>query len=271
MPQASVQSVPPTEYVFDEEEDLAPMDALGAPDEEGYDLYGPGDASLPVAAGLSEPDAEAELPDGFDLDLDGEEEPLDAGDTGAPAAPMLDDDDEDEDLAPLRPLPQSLKRGRIAEAATTPAPESPARANASTDASASTTMSAEARSRVVARIGKLRTAQGGGAATPYQLNAYKNLVIGALGEPTATQLVRGLWNMSPAQLGSEQIAELVDWAKKDEDFEGEAQRVLAALRAQRERATQERTSAPRSTAPTGNTPRGPSAGGRPAPRRGGDA
>lgn len=202
-----------------------------------------------------------DLPAGFDLGLDSADEYLPEEPTGMLPEEGYDEEDLTPPDLPRSSPAQPAPRGRIAERPAT-AP------SASGTTGPISRMSPEERTRATARIGKLRAAQGGGAATPYQLNAYKNLVTSALGEPTATQLVRGLWNLAPAQLSSEQLAELVDWAKKDEAFEEEAQRVLAVLRAERERQARESGPAPRG-ASSGTGARGSSASGRSAPRTGG--
>lgn len=105
------------------------------------------------------------------------------------------------------------------------------------------------------RIGHLRAAQGGGKATPYQHNAFTNLVVSQLGESDANALVRGLWRVPPTQLGGEQFDALNRWAKED-TFVEEASGVLTALRDERRRAAEGGAAAP----PRGG--RAPTAGSR---------
>jgi hypothetical protein len=117
--------------------------------------------------------------------------------------------------------------------------------------------------RGLPRLGQLRAIPTGGAATPYQQNAYQHLVVSQLGEE-ANMLVAGVWRASPAQLGADQLEALLRWAKEDA-FYDEAQQVLAALKAERARANAANTSG-ESPATNGAAPGRASASGA-APRR----
>lgn len=103
------------------------------------------------------------------------------------------------------------------------------------------------------RLAQMRAIRGGGALTPYQRTAYRNVVVNELGEPEAVALVRGIWRVPPERLGAEQLDALVSWGKQD-TFAEEANAVIAALRAERQQAAASTTSAPPAAAP------------RPAPR-----
>jgi hypothetical protein len=146
---------------------------------------------------------------------------------------------------PARPLASGHATG--GPAASHPSAPSPM------PAKTSGTLAAPEHARALQRIGQLRGAEHGSAATPYQRNAYKNLVLSQLSETEATTLVRGIWRLSPAQLSGDQLDALVRWAKED-TFAEDAQLVLAALQAERARASAEGVSggageAPRRTPP----------------------
>ncbi|MGH2514796.1 MAG: hypothetical protein ACRDHP_03995 [Ktedonobacterales bacterium] len=106
------------------------------------------------------------------------------------------------------------------------------------------------------RISQLRAIRGGGALTPYQRTAYRNVVLNELGEPEAVALIRGLWRVSPDRLGADQLDALVSWGKQD-TFAEEASAVIAALRAERQQAAAAATAdaPPSSAAAPRATPR----------------
>jgi hypothetical protein len=107
-------------------------------------------------------------------------------------------------------------------------------------------------------IAHLRAAHPGGAMSSQQRKAYQNIVVDELGETRATGLIKGIWNVSPDRLGTEQADELLSWGKR-ETFADEVTQVLAELRAERE---QERGaggtagSGGSSARATGSAPRG---------------
>jgi hypothetical protein len=200
------------DYTFDLEEDvLAPAAPLGAlvdddpplPDDEYFDLAG-------------------ELPD-FD------------------ALPAMLDETTSVPPAPARTNTRSAPTPRTPPSrATSAAPASAGEAVHSAPATAARTtgpLAGAEHMRGLPRLGQLRAIPPGGAATPYQQNAYQNLVVSQLGEE-ATALVSGIWRTTPTQLGSDQLDALIRWAKEDA-FQEEAQQVLAALEAERARAAAE--------------------------------
>jgi hypothetical protein len=127
---------------------------------------------------------------------------------------------------------------------------------------ASASKSSGARTQALRQIGKLRSATGGGTASDYQRNAYRNIVENELGRSRAVALVRGLWRTTADHLTAGQLDALIRWGK-EEVFAEEAEQVLAALRAEQERADQEAASAnsPETSAAPRTAPRGRSAGG----------
>lgn len=175
----------------------------------------------------------------------------------------IDDDDEIDlddvpDLspppAPSRSRTTSAGRGKSTSAArevAAPAHDAPAATSASS-----------ARTQAMRLIGKLRSATGGGTASDYQRNAYRNIVENELGRTRAVALVRGLWRTTADQLTSGQLDALIRWGK-EEVFADEAEQVLAALRAEQQRADQESASAAGHDAPAAPraAPRGRPAGG----------
>jgi hypothetical protein len=107
-------------------------------------------------------------------------------------------------------------------------------------------------------IAHLRAAHPGGAMSSQQRKAYQNIVVDELGETRATGLIKGIWNVSPDRLGTEQADELLSWGKR-ETFADEVTQVLAELRAERERehgAGGTAGSGGTSTRATGSAPRG---------------
>ena len=126
------------------------------------------------------------------------------------------------DLAPPSPAP---RRRAAPPAPPAAAPETPA------------APASGARSQAMQLIGKLRAATGGGPASDYQRNAYRNIVEAELGKTQATALVRGLWRTAVDRLSAGQLEALIRWGK-EEVFAEEAALVLAALRAEQRRAEQ---------------------------------
>jgi hypothetical protein len=120
------------------------------------------------------------------------------------------------------------------------------------------------RTRALQLIGSLRGAAGGGAASDYQRNAYRNIVENELGRAQAMALVRGLWRTTVDQLSASQLDALIRWGKQ-EVFGDEAPQVIAALKAEQRRAEQADASdgAPAGSAGTNRpTARGRTAGGQ---------
>jgi hypothetical protein len=89
--------------------------------------------------------------------------------------------------------------------------------------------SAPERARAV--IATLRTAHPGGQPTAQQRAAYKNVVVGELGETKAAGIVRAVWNLTPDKLGPEQYDALIRWGKQD-TFAEEVEQALPLLRAE---------------------------------------
>lgn len=139
------------------------------------------------------------------------------------------DDIDLEDVPDLSPPPASARQrttsaARKAPSAATEAPETPASSGGQTQA--------------MQLIGKLRAANGGGTASDYQRNAYRNIVENELGKPQATALVRGLWRTTLDRLSAGQLEALIRWGK-EEVFAEEAAQVIATLRAEQRRAEQQ--------------------------------
>ncbi len=175
-----------------------------------------------------------------------------------------DDGDEDEidldDVPDLSPPPPPA-RSRATSAgrkATSAASDTSAPAHDSAPASSAN----GARTQTMRIIGKLRSATGGGTASDYQRNAYRNIVENELGRTRAVALVRGLWRTTADHLTAGQLDALIRWGK-EEVFADEAEQVLAALRAEQERADQEAasTNSPDAPAAPRTSSRGRSAGG----------
>jgi hypothetical protein len=103
-------------------------------------------------------------------------------------------------------------------------------------------------------IAKLRAAHPGGAATADRQGAFANIIVAELGEPNAAALVRGLWKLSPEKLGPEQLDALIRWGKND-TFSGEAEEVLATLRAEQRARTSGASSTPARGQAQSNTSR----------------
>jgi hypothetical protein len=91
---------------------------------------------------------------------------------------------------------------------------------------------ASPQARAHRRIQALRSVRGGGIPVAQQRTAYRNLIIGQIGEPEAAALIRSVWRITPDRLGPEQYDELIRWGKED-DFADEVPLVMAALRAER--------------------------------------
>jgi hypothetical protein len=173
-----------------------------------------------------------------------------------------DDDDEiDFDEVPdLSPPPVAARsRATTAGRKTT----SVARETTSpTQGAAPASKSTGARERALRQIGKLRSATGGGTASDYQRNAYRNIVENELGQTRAVALVRGLWRATADHLTAGQLDALIRWGK-EEVFAEEAEQMLAALRAEQARAEQEAATGNDSETPAAprTAPRGRPAGG----------
>ncbi len=174
-----------------------------------------------------------------------------------------DNDDDDEidlddvpDLSPP-PVPARSRATTAGRKTTSAARETSAPAQ---DA-ASASKSSGARTQALQQIGKLRSATGGGTASEYQRNAYRNIVENELGRSRAVALVRGLWRTTADHLTAGQLDALIRWGK-EEVFAEEAEQVLAALQAEQERADQEAAAAdgPDTSAAPRTAPRGRPAG-----------
>jgi hypothetical protein len=174
-----------------------------------------------------------------------------------------DNDDDDEidlddvpDLSPP-PVPARSRATTAGRKTTSAARETSAPAQ---DA-ASASKSSGARTQALRQIGKLRSATGGGTASEYQRNAYRNIVENELGRSRAVALVRGLWRTTADHLTAGQLDALIRWGK-EEVFAEEAEQVLAALQAEQERADQEAAAAdgPDTSAAPRTAPRGRPAG-----------
>jgi hypothetical protein len=83
-------------------------------------------------------------------------------------------------------------------------------------------------------IAELRTALPGGSSSADRRSAFKHTVIEQLSEKGVEGLTAGIWNLTPAQIGPEQVEALISWSKRDE-FVEEAREVYkvsqAALKA----------------------------------------
>ena len=158
-----------------------------------------------------------------------------ADEDGEDALEEMDDQIDLEDVPDLAP-PTPSPRRRAA-----PAREAAA---TSTTPAANPAFTSGARTQAMQLIGRLRTATGGGPASDYQRNAYRNIVEEELGKTQATALVRGLWRTTADRLSAGQLEALIRWGK-EEVFAEEALLVLAALRAEQRRAEQADEPAPR--------------------------
>jgi hypothetical protein len=87
-------------------------------------------------------------------------------------------------------------------------------------------------------IGQLRQAASGGTPTSQQRVAYRNIILHELGDQSARALVQGVWRVGADKLGAEQLDALLSWGKR-ETFGEEADLVLKALRAEREKKREE--------------------------------
>jgi hypothetical protein len=79
------------------------------------------------------------------------------------------------------------------------------------------------------RLRNLRSLRGGGPlATPEQRQSLVNCVISPLGNDTAQELVRAIWNLAPGEkLNAARTRQLVEWSKEDDYFEETAALVIA--------------------------------------------
>ena len=163
----------------------------------------------------------------------------DTGEDDEDALEAMDDEIDLEDVPDLAPpAPASRRRAAPAREAVAP-PAAPA-------IPATPAATSGARTQAMQLIGKLRAATGGGPASDYQRNAYRNIVEDELGKTQATALVRGLWRTTADRLSAGQLDALIRWGK-EEVFAEEALLVLAALRAEQRRAEQSDEPAPRAT------------------------
>jgi ribosomal protein L12E/L44/L45/RPP1/RPP2 len=167
----------------------------------------------------------------------------------------LDEEDEEDDVPDLTPPPARQRASATTRKAPTTVRETPT--PASDDAPTSST-----RTQAMRLIGKLRSATGGGTASDYQRNAYRNIVENELGKSKATMLVRGLWRTTGDRLTAGQLDALIRWGKEDV-FADEAIQVLSALQEEQRRAAQEEAAAASADEPTQarTTARGRPAGG----------
>jgi hypothetical protein len=171
------------------------------------------------------PDFELSYPDPDDLpsddDYSGEDDfaPLEAvpeatparrAPTAAPAAPLSDVPDLDDLLGAPQPATSPADTAGVAPA--TPAADP-----------------ATARAREV--IATLRAAHPGGQAVAQQRMAYRNIVLGQLGEAKTASVVRAVWGITPDRLGPEQFDAFTRWGKEDA-FVEEAEDALNLLRAE---------------------------------------
>jgi hypothetical protein len=171
-----------------------------------------------------------------------------------------EDDEDDEDNVPdlTPPAPARQRTSTTARKPRSVVRETPI---AATDDAP--TSSGSLRTQAMRQIGKLRSTTGGGTASDYQRNAYRNIVEHQLGKSKAATLVRGLWRTTVDHLTAGQLDALIRWGKEDE-FAVEAVQVLSALQAEQRRAAQDEASAASSDAPaqqTRATSRGRPAGG----------
>ena len=153
----------------------------------------------------------------------------------------LDEDEIDlDDVPDLSPPPTTPTRQRSAPATR----KAPSTVNTIHESSSPAPEQASngTRTHAMQLIGKLRSATGGGAASDYQRNAYRNIVENELGKTQATTLIRGLWRTTADRLTAGQLDALIRWGK-EEVFAEEAAQVLATLRAEQRRAEQPETSA----------------------------
>ena len=247
------------------EQDFAPEPVTGA---------SPTVAAPPAASRFEEEDDETIF---YALDEDDEliEDdfaPAPAGNSANPVASddaldeTDDDDDDDDDEIDLDDVPDLSPPPVPARSRATTAGRKTTSAARETSAPAQDAASvggtSGARTQALRQIGKLRSATGGGTASEYQRNAYRNIVENELGRTRAVALVRGLWRTTADHLTAGQLDALIRWGK-EEVFAEEAEQVLAALRAEQERADQEAASArgPDTPAAPRTAPRGRSAGG----------
>lgn len=192
-----------------------------------------------------------------DNDLSDDDLTPSIGDTHHPSVEDALEEIDIEDVPDLTPPPASIRQR------TTPATRKAPVAVREEQAAPSGTPASGARTQAMQLIGKLRAANGGGAASDYQRNAYHNIVEEELGKAQATTLVRGLWRTTPDKLSSAQLDALIRWGK-EEVFSEEAAQVLATLRAEQRRAEQTAASAKDAEQPAAprSTPRARPSGGQ---------
>jgi hypothetical protein len=116
-------------------------------------------------------------------------------------------------------------------------------------------------------LGQLRGVTPGGTPSTQQRTAFRNIVVQELGAEKAKAVVQGLYRVALERLGPEQLDALISWGKRD-TFAEDADLVLAALRAERERAANAANGAtpPAPATPPNGAASRPPARGRPASR-----
>jgi hypothetical protein len=182
---------------------------------------------------------------------------------------MMDDLDDLPDVPDLdaAPLPPPTAR-RAAPAATRAATESATPESATPESATPESAAPPVPERGRELLEHFRGITPGSAATPDQIKAYTNLIVGQLDATQAGTLVRGIWGAAPNRIGSDQLYALIRWGKEDA-FAEEAPAVLAAIKA--EAASKGGTPAHANGADHDTAP--PARPSRPAraPRAGGDA
>jgi hypothetical protein len=218
-----IVAAPPVASRFEEEDDETIFYALDEDDELSEDDF----SSAPAGKRTSPADSDDALDDLDDEDDDEDEiDPDDVPDLSPPPVP-----------ARARTTSTGRKTTGAASETSAPAHDTPSVSGAN-----------GARTQAMRIIGKLRSATGGGTASDYQRNAYRNIVENELGRTRAVTLVRGLWRTTADQLTAGQLDALIRWGK-EEVFAEEAEQVLAALKAEQQRASQEAASASGPDAP----------------------
>ena len=242
---SSTSTAPSAASRFEEEDDETIFYALDEDDEDGELIE----------------DAFAPAPTGNGVNPVASDDALDE----IAAADDDDDNDDNDDEIDLDDVPDLSPPPVPARSRATSAGRKTASAARETSAPAHEATSAReasgARTQALRQIGKLRSATGGGTASDYQRNAYRNIVENELGRTRAVALVRGLWRTTADHLTAGQLDALIRWGK-EEVFAEEAEQVLAALRAEQERAEQEAAAnGPDTSAAARTAPRGRPAGG----------
>ncbi|MDQ6659365.1 MAG: hypothetical protein M3Z24_00185 [Chloroflexota bacterium] len=78
-------------------------------------------------------------------------------------------------------------------------------------------------------LARLKDARGSSMASPARLTVLNNVISGQLSTEQLQQIIEGIWSVATVKkLKNDQVEELIRWAKMD-DFEGEAELVLALL------------------------------------------